>query len=129
MTDPTPALHSYKELDVWRKGVDLVVRVYEITALLPKEERYGLSSQMQRAAVSIPVNIAEGRRRGSRKDYAHFITIAYGSGGELETLFTILNRLPFGSGLNTKTTEQLLDDVMRMLNRLRHSLSQPPKPK
>jgi four helix bundle protein len=114
--------YSYRDLHVWQKGIDLVVAVYEITLSLPKEERYGLASQMQRAALSIPANIAEGRRRGTRKDYLHFLTIAYGSGAELETFFVILKRLPFGNGLDMSRAEALLDDVMRMLNRLRLAL-------
>jgi four helix bundle protein len=115
-------IHSYRDLHVWQKGIDLVIAVYEITAKLPKEERYGISSQMQRAATSIPANVAEGRRRGTRKDFLNFLTIAYGSGAELETFFVILKRLAFGSELDTSRAEALLDDVMRMLNRLRLSL-------
>jgi four helix bundle protein len=122
MNEEKSQIHSYKDLHVWQKGIDLVVAVYEVTSHLPKEERYGLSSQMQRAAVSIPANVAEGRRRGTRKEFQYFLTVAYGSGAELETFFVILNRLPFGGDLNTKRAEELLDEVMRMLNRLRLSL-------
>ncbi len=76
-------LHSYKELVVWQRAVELVVEIYNITDKFPKEELYGLASQMRRAAVSIPSNIAEGRLRGHRKEFRQFLLIAYGSGGEL----------------------------------------------
>lgn len=122
MDEDYQPIQTYKDLHVWQKGIELVVSVYEITSQLPKEERYGLSSQMQRAAVSIPANIAEGRRRGTRKDFLNFVTIAYGSGAELETFFVIIKRLPFGSAIDMRNAEKLLDDVMRMLNRLRLSL-------
>jgi four helix bundle protein len=81
----------YKELTVWKKSMDMVALVYTYTAEFPKTEQYGLSSQMRRAAVSIPSNIAEGsRRRG--KDGVHLLTIAYGSGAELETQLEINGR-------------------------------------
>ena len=63
------AEHSYRDLIVWQKSMDLIVAIYKLTEYLPKSEIYGLTSQMRRAAVSIPSNIAEGRRRGTRKDY------------------------------------------------------------
>ncbi|HCM53867.1 MAG TPA: four helix bundle protein, partial [Candidatus Magasanikbacteria bacterium] len=70
---------SYRDLIVWQKAMDLVEMLYRVTASLPIEEKFGLSSQMQRAAVSIPSNIAEGKMRGTKKDYLHFLRIAYGS--------------------------------------------------
>ena len=69
-------LLNYKELNVWRKGVDLAVKVYEITEQLPKSETFGLISQMRRSSVSIPSNIAEGRCRSTRKDFVNFLKIA-----------------------------------------------------
>lgn len=78
-------IKSYKDLIVWQKGYELVKQVYKITAKLPKSEIFGLQSQMQRSAVSIVSNIAEGSSRKTRKDYCQFMHIAYGSTSELET--------------------------------------------
>lgn len=81
----TKNINSYKDLIVWQKSMELVKSIYEMTANFPKEEIYGLISQMKRSSISIPSNIAEGKRRGTRKDYRQFLVIAYGSGAELET--------------------------------------------
>ena len=102
--------------------MDLVVKVYELTEHYPKSEVYGLTSQTRRSAVSIPANIAEGRRRGSRKDYRQFLIVAYSSGAELETHIEIAKRLPFGQGLNFSEVDSLLDEVMRILNKMLSSL-------
>lgn len=77
-------INSYKELLVWQKALKLSVKVYELTEKFPKEEIYGLTSQMRRASVSIVSNIAEGRNRGTRKDFAQFLRMALGSSAELE---------------------------------------------
>lgn len=71
---------GYKDLVVWQKAMNLSVEVYALTAQFPKEELYGLTSQMRRAAISIPSNIAEGSKRGTQKDFKYFLTIAFGSG-------------------------------------------------
>lgn len=84
---------NHKDLDVWKCSMDLVALVYQNTAQLPKEERYGLTSQMRRAAVSIPSNIAEGSARKGDKELIQFITIALGSVAELETQYLIAIRL------------------------------------
>lgn len=102
--------------------MDLVVAIYQLTEQLPKNEMYGLTSQMRRSAVSIPSNIAEGSLRGTRKDYRHFIAIAFGSGGELETQIELVNRLPFGRNLNYSKVKDLLEEVMKMLNSLNNRL-------
>ena len=109
-------VHSYKELIVWQKAIKLVVLVYALTKNFPREEIYRLTSQIRRAAVSIPANIAEGRMRSTRKDYANFLHTAYASGGELETHLEIARQLPETSKLYYTEVEQLLDEVMRMLN-------------
>uniref|UniRef100_A0A7C4R546 Four helix bundle protein n=1 Tax=candidate division CPR3 bacterium TaxID=2268181 RepID=A0A7C4R546_UNCC3 len=88
-------MNSYKDLIVWRKAMDLVVEVYKITEGFPKTEIYGIISQMRRCSVSIPSNIAEGRRRSSEKDFKNFLIIAYSSGAELETQIEISKRLSF----------------------------------
>lgn len=102
--------------------MELVVAVYDVTDKFPKEEIYGLTSQMRRAAVSIPSNIAEGKRRGTKKDYRHFLIVAYGSGAELETQIEIAKRLSFGKNVNYDTIDKLLEEVMKMLNKLTSSL-------
>lgn len=109
-------IHSYKDLIVWQKSMDLAVAVYILTGFYPKEELYGLVSQSRRCAVSIPGNIAEGRRRTSRAELARFLTIAYSSGAELETQIELVKRLAFGEKLNYTNVDALLDEVMRMLN-------------
>ena len=111
-------LYSYKDLIVWQRSVDLVVAVYELTSQFPKSELYGLTSQMRRCAVSIPSNIAEGRRRGSKKDFRQFLIIAYGSGAELETQIEIIKKLPFGKNLDYSKIDKLLNETMRMLNKI-----------
>lgn len=88
---------DYKELQVWQKAMDLVVEVYNIIKLLPKEEMYGISDQIRRSAVSIPSNIAEGQSRNSAKEFIQFLSIARGSLAELETQLLIcvkVNMLP-----------------------------------
>lgn len=83
--------HNFRKLDIWRDGIELADLVYAITDMFPKEERYGISSQMQRAAVSVPSNIAEGSAKESTKEVAHFLGIALGSLFELETQIEIVH--------------------------------------
>lgn len=111
-------IHSYKELIVWQKAMDLVVLIYKITKNFPEEEKYGLTSQMRRCAVSIPSNIAEGRRRGSQRDYRQFLMVAYGSGAELETQMEIAERLGFMKNAEEIRAKDLLTEVMKILNKL-----------
>jgi len=107
---------SYKDLVMWQKAMDLVVSVYRMTASFPKEEQYGLISQMRRCAVSIPSNIAEGRGRGSRKEFLRFVYIAYASGSELETQIEIAKRLKFVDDDGVNPLLGSLTEVMKMLN-------------
>lgn len=86
---------KHHELRVWQDGIALVKLVYQVTALFPKEEIFGLTSQMRRAAVSIPANIAEGAARSTSKEFAQFLTIARGSLSELETLTVISRELGY----------------------------------
>ena len=86
---------THKDLDVWRKSMDFVTKLYKTTAVFPKEEMYGLSSQMRRAAVSIPSNIAEGAARKSNKEFIQFLHIALGSTVEIETQLIISKNLKF----------------------------------
>ena len=109
---------SYKDLIVWQRAIELAQEVYAVTDNFPREEIYGLTSQMKRAAVSIASNIAEGSRRNSRKEFAKFITHSFGSGAELETQRVIAGRLRFGKEVDFARMDALLDEVMRMLNGL-----------
>jgi len=118
-------VHSYRDLIVWQKSMELVVALYSLTEEFPQREIYGITSQMWRAAVSIPSNIAEGWRRGTKKGYRHFLLIAYGSESELETQLDICKRLPLGQKVNFSFVESLLNEVMRMLNVMIHKLSSP----
>lgn len=113
---------SYKDLYVWQKGMDLVVQVYELTADFPKVEVFGLTSQVRRCAVSIVANIAEGSKRGTKKDFRQFLLIAYGSGAELETYLEIIKRLGWSKGWDFTKICGTLDEVMRMLNKLTETL-------
>lgn len=91
----------FKDLDVWKVSMDLVVKVYEITRGFPKSEQFGLASQLQRAAVSIPSNIAEGSGRGTRKDFAHFLDQARGS------LFEVISQLEISRSLNYGDSDKI----------------------
>ena len=110
--------NSYKDLLVWQKSMDLVVEVYALTEKFPKSEAYGLVSQMQRAAVAIPSNIAEGQKRGHKKEFVQFLYISYGSGAELETQVEICKRLGKLKDLNYTAIESNLEIIMKMLNSL-----------
>ncbi len=107
---------SYKDLIVWQKAVSLAVEIYKTTETFPIVEQYGLTSQMRRSSVSVASNIAEGRNRGSRADFARFLIIACGSGSELETQISIVKLLPFGSKVSFTKIDSLLEEVMKMLN-------------
>jgi four helix bundle protein len=110
---------SYKNLIAWQYAVDLAVEIMDLSPKLPREERYGLCSQMRRASVSIPSNIAEGyRRKKGSEDYRQFMRIALGSASELETQIIVAKRANFIDSLCTKKSEELLDHVQRLLSRM-----------
>ena len=107
---------------MWQRAVELVEEVYRVTALFPKSELFGLTSQMRRASISIISNIAEGFARRSRKENAQFVVIAFGSASELEAQIVVAKRLQFVEVGVWKKVDQFLDEVLRMLNRYRESL-------
>ncbi|MEK7581773.1 MAG: four helix bundle protein [Patescibacteria group bacterium] len=112
----TEKTKGYKNLKVWQRSVELALATYELTEKFPKSEIYGLISQMRRASISIPSNIAEGSRRRSNKDFSHFLVIAQGSGSELETHIEITKQLSFSKNLDYSRVDSLLDETMRMLS-------------
>lgn len=116
-------MESYRNLIVWQKSMELVLAVYVLTAKYPKTELFGLVSQSRRCSVSIPSNIAEGRTRGSRKDFKQFLVIAMSSGAELETQLELALQLNFARLEDFKKTNQLLSEVMKMLNVMIRKLS------
>ena len=116
-------IKDFKDLLVWQKGMDLVCEIYRLTKLLPKEEIYGLCNQMQRAAVSVPSNIAEGQSRTSTKEFVQFLSIAKASNAELETQLLICNRLEFLSMPQTQVALCLCKEIGKMLNSLMSSLT------
>ena len=111
-------IKTYKELVVWQKSMDLVCEIYKLTKLLPKEEAYGLCNQMQRAAVSIPSNIAEGQFRNSTKEFAQFLSISKGSVAELDTQLQICLRLNYLSNAKIQMAVDLCAEIGKMLNAL-----------
>jgi four helix bundle protein len=111
-------MKGYKDLFAWQVGMDLVEEVYKLTELFPVHEKFGLSSQMRRAVVSIPSNISEGYRRKTSADYSNFLHIAFGSASELETQVMIAVRLKYLSREQCHPFNQMLDRELRLLNGL-----------
>lgn len=119
---------GYKELNVWKKGVEIVDRVYEITERFPQKELYGLTSQMQRSAISIPSNIAEGFARGHTAEYRQFLRMALGSCAELETQSIIAYRRSYTPQEEIFSLQEDLDHESRMIMNLIKSLNKNLKP-
>jgi four helix bundle protein len=111
---------DHKDLDVWKKSMDLVELVYQLTSYFPSDERFGLTSQMRRAAVSIPSNIAEGSARKGDKELIQFLMIAIGSLSELETQYLLSVRLKFIS--NNEEFEKMLIETKKLLLGFRNYL-------
>ena len=109
-------MHNFKLLKVWEKSMELSLLVYQITSTFPKEERFGLTSQIRRCAVSIPSNIAEGSSRDSSKDFSRFLRISIGSSFELETQLLLSKKLEFISHDNFDNLEITLNEIQKMLN-------------
>ena len=109
------SVKTHKDLDVWKKSMDFITLLYKVTTNFPKDEIYGLTNQMRRAAVSIPSNIAEGAARKSNKEYIQFLYIALGSAAELETQLLASKNLNF---IDDKSFDLLVkerDEIGRML--------------
>jgi four helix bundle protein len=115
-------MNNYKELKVWQKSVDLAVKIYGVTKAFPKEELYGLTSQLRRSAVSIPSNIAEGAGRNTKKDFNNFLGISNGSSCELDTQLIIAQRINFIDALVVESLQQEITEIQKMNWSLKRSL-------
>ena len=116
-------IKSYRDLIAWQKAMDFVADVYRVTTNFPRDEIYGLTSQLRRAAVSIPSNIAEGQGRHSTRDFIHFLSVAYGSLNETQTQLLIAQRLGY---LNEADCQPLIEqsyELARIINGLSRSLA------
>lgn len=117
------SIQSYKDLKVWQQGITLVKHIYELTSSFPKDELYGLTSQLRRAAVSVPSNIAEGSsRKNSKKEFVRFLHIAYGSLAEIETQLIIAQELGFASKEQINPLLEETNILMKMVYRFIASL-------
>jgi len=108
----------HKKLDVWRVAMDLVMEIYRITESFPKEEKYSLSNQVRRAAVSVPSNIAEGAARQTKKEFVNYLHMAQGSLSELDTQLEVARRLAFLDGKIWEDLDKMLERVDKMLTGL-----------
>ena len=113
---------GYKDLLVWRKGIELVKEIYKLTKPYPADERFGLVSQMRRAAVSIPSNIAEGQARKTTGEFIQFLSHAEGSLAELDTQIVLAVELGFSNNGQVASATELVSELKRMLNGLRRTL-------
>jgi four helix bundle protein len=113
----------YKELIVWQKSFSLVLKVYKATRDFPDSEKFALQSQIRRASVSIPSNIAEGNQRGTEKDYASFLRIAQGSGAELETQLLLAKEIGYIPEGEYVGLERDLSEIMRILKTFLQKMS------
>ena len=117
-----PKVKNYRDLLVWKQGIELVKLIYRITQQFPKEEIYGLTSQIRRCAVSIPSNIAEGHARDSLKEYIQFLSIAAGSLAELQTQLVIAKELSIGQIEFINEAEKLAESTLKMMRSLQRAL-------
>ncbi|MGC4022916.1 MAG: four helix bundle protein [Cyclobacteriaceae bacterium] len=109
-------MKNFKELNVWKQGIELVKMSFIISKNLPAEEKFGIVSQLTRAAVSIPANIAEGSSRNSEKDYARFLQISLGSAFEVQTYLVIIKEMKWLTTEDIERVDQLLEQEIKMLH-------------
>ncbi len=115
-------LKSYQDLEVWKKSIDLVERIYRVSNGFPPDERFGLTSQIRRAVVSVPANIAEGAARSGTGEFLQFLSVASGSLAEVETLLILAGRLQLLSEAKQQELLGGLAEISRMLGGLKRSL-------
>jgi four helix bundle protein len=116
-------INSFRDLRVWQSGMELVIQIYRLTQSFPREEQYGLTSQMRRAAVSVPSNIAEGHARESSKEYLNHLSIVQGSLAELQTQIEIAARLDFIEAEAVLQTLELSVALSRQIFALRNAIT------
>lgn len=122
VTSEKPKVRSYRDLIVWQKAMDLVRAIYSLTMSFPADERFGLISQVRRAAVSVPSNIAEGQARHTSREFVPFISHAEGSLAEVDTQLTLSNQLRFCNASQTVEIFSLIEEIRKMLMSLRGRL-------
>ncbi len=111
-------VESYRDLKVWQRAIQMTLAIYRLTTGFPKEEVFGLTSQIRRAGVSVASNIAEGYGRGSKGEYRQFLAMARGSNLEVQTQLYLATELGFGNPAQLKTADDLSNEVSKMLNSL-----------
>lgn len=116
-------IYSFKELIVWQKSIDLVCSIYKMTENFPRQEQYGLTSQMRRSSISIPSNIAEGRSRSTGKEFCRFLAISDGSAAELETQVEVSFRLKLVSEKEYTDLLELVNEIKAMLGTMIRKLN------
>ncbi len=122
-------MNTHKNLDVWKLSIDFVKDIYQMTQLYPQNELYGLTSQLRRASVSIPTNIAEGAARGSSKEFLRFLYISLGSLSEIETLLILTDYLKFAdiTNLEKKSTE-IRRKLLNLIKYIKGNIKKPVNP-
>jgi four helix bundle protein len=115
-------LKSYRDLEVWKKSIDWVEQIYKVSKTFPPDERFGLTSQIRRAAVSVPANIAEGAARTGTGEFLQFLSVASGSLAEVETFLILAQRLGLLPKQAVQPLEAQADEISRMLGGLKRSL-------
>jgi four helix bundle protein len=115
----------HKNLEVWKRSLEFVTKIYHETSVFPADEKFGLIAQMRRAAISIPSNIAEGAARNSRKEFINFLHIAQGSASELETQLLICRNLDFYTQSQANLLLSELEEISRMIIGLQKTLRSP----
>ena len=116
------ALKSYRDLEVWRRSIDWAERIYRVSRNWPPEEKYGLTGQVRRAAVSVAANIAEGAARTGTGEFLQFLSVASGSLAEVETFLILVGRLEYLADADRATLEAEAEEIGRMLSGLKRSL-------
>ena len=121
--DATGGIKSYRDLLVWQRGMGLAKRIYRMTKTFPGDERFGLTSQMRRSAVSVPSNIAEGQARRSTKEFLQFLSHAEGSVAELDTQLILSTQLGYCNPQEVEDASALISELQKMLGSLRYKLA------
>jgi four helix bundle protein len=116
-------MHQFKELEIWKRSRLFCSQIYTITSKFPNDEKFGLTNQLRRAAISIPSNIAEGSSRNSNKDFARFLEIAIGSAYEIETQLLIAFDLDFIKSYELEKSVVELNEIIKMISRFRSNLT------